>query len=223
MNKKEEMKRLAIYGTGGAGIEIYEMIVSSSLYSEWKDIVFIDDTVEAGTFENREVFPFDKFTCEYSSEDTEIVIAVGEPKNRKILLEKVKRAGYSLGTVISETALISPSAFIEEGSVVLDRTIVSSRARIGRNSFLNGTAIVGHDVVIGENCQICSFSMVAGHAKIGNNVFIGASSCVREETSVGDDAIVSMGAIVLKDIRAGYTAMGNPAREIARSTNGVFK
>ena len=135
MNKNEDMKRLAIYGTGGAGIEIYEMIITSSLVNEWKDIVFIDDTIEEGLFESREVLPFENFAAKYSCEDTEIVIAVGEPKSRQMLSEKVCKAGYGLGIVISKTALVSPSAIIEEGSVVLDRTIVSSRAKIGKNSF----------------------------------------------------------------------------------------
>lgn len=222
MQTVSRKKILAIYGSGGAGTELYETISVSSLINDWQEIVFIDDTKPQGIIHNIKSYPFCDFVSAYKVEETEIVIAVGNPSSRELLYKKVKDAGYTFGKVISETALVSPSAIVDDGVVVLDRTIVSSGAHIGTNTFINGTAIVGHNVDVGANCLICSFSMIAGHARIGNNSFIGASSCVRDEIVLGSNVVVSMGAVVLKNVKDGMIVMGNPAREISKSNANVF-
>lgn len=88
--------------------------------------------------------------------------------------------------------------------------------------FINGTAIIGHNVDVGPHCLICSFSILAGHAQIGSCSFIGASSCIRDKIVLGDKVVVSMGAIVLKNVESGFVVMGNPARVISKSNDKVF-
>lgn len=222
MNRILSKKVLAIYGTGGAGIELYEMIISSKLKSKWKEIVFIDDITKSDIIHGHRVFSFDSFSNNFSENQVEVVVAVGEPNLRESLYHKVKTCKYNFATIVSETALISPSAHIDEGSVILDRTIVSSRSHIHSNCFVNGSAIIGHDVILGQNSLVCSFSLIAGHACIGNNSFIGGSSCVRDNISIGKGVIVSMGAVVLNNIKDNLVVLGNPAKAIANSGK-VFK
>ena len=45
---------------------------------------------------------------------------------------------------------------------------------------------------------------------------------LRDLIEIGDYAVIAMGAVVMKSVRSHRTAMGNPAREIAESTQ-VFK
>lgn len=53
---------------------------------------------------------------------------------------------------------------------------------------------------------------------IGSNVWIGGGAIILPGISIGDDAIVGAGSIVTRDVDAGCTVMGNPARpQIARS------
>ena len=47
---------------------------------------------------------------------------------------------------------------------------------------------------------------------IGSNVWIGAGALILPGVSIGDDAIIGAGAVVTRDLPAGATAMGNPAR-----------
>lgn len=49
--------------------------------------------------------------------------------------------------------------------------------------------------------------------EIGRNVWIGGGAIVLPGVRVGDDAIVGAGAVVTRDVPAGATVVGNPARQ----------
>lgn len=48
--------------------------------------------------------------------------------------------------------------------------------------------------------------------RIGRNVWIGAGAIILPGVSVGDDALVGAGSVVTRDVPAGTTVVGNPAR-----------
>jgi maltose O-acetyltransferase len=48
---------------------------------------------------------------------------------------------------------------------------------------------------------------------IGANVWIGGGAIILPGVTIGDDAIVGAGSIVTRDVPAGVTVVGNPARE----------
>ena len=48
---------------------------------------------------------------------------------------------------------------------------------------------------------------------IGADVWIGGGAMVLPGVTIGDGAIVGAGAVVTRDVRAGATVVGNPARE----------
>jgi maltose O-acetyltransferase len=47
---------------------------------------------------------------------------------------------------------------------------------------------------------------------IGRNVWIGAGAIILPGVSIGDDALIGAGSVVTRDVPAGATAFGNPAR-----------
>jgi maltose O-acetyltransferase len=48
--------------------------------------------------------------------------------------------------------------------------------------------------------------------RIGRNVWIGGGAIVLPGVTVGDDAVVGAGSVVTRDVPAGVTVVGNPAR-----------
>ena len=77
---------------------------------------------------------------------------------------------------------------------------------------INPRAIIGRQVVI----QHCVTIGEIGDATpiIGNHVYIGAKSTIIGGVKIGDYAKIGAGALVLKDVPAGCTAVGVPARII---------
>lgn len=89
--------------------------------------------------------------------------------------------------------------------------------------FDHGTGIViGETAVIGDGCTLLHGVTLGGtgkesgdrHPKIGKDVLIGAGASVLGNIIVGDRAKIGSGAIVLKPIPHGSTAVGAPARII---------
>ena len=48
--------------------------------------------------------------------------------------------------------------------------------------------------------------------RIGSNVWIGGGAIILPGVSIGDDALIGAGSVVTRDVPAGATAFGNPAR-----------
>lgn len=215
--------KLAIYGTGGSGRELYEIIsVTREWDGRWEEFIFIDDTRPESTFLSCRMVPFDSFYKLFSADDIEVAIAVGEPSVRRALYERVTGAGYRLATIIHPTCALSPSAVFGQGVIVKDSVSISAGAVIKNNAYINGISMIGHDVEIGEHSQISSHVVIAGNTKVGAGVYVGISACVRDHIEIGDNAVIAMGAVVMKSVPANRTAMGNPARVIAESSQ-VFK
>lgn len=216
--------KLGIYGTGGSGREVFDMLeMNPSLKKCWDEVIFIDDTKKKGTFSQCRMMPLVDLCREIDKDDIKVVIAVGEPAVRKRLYDRVTENGLRLATIVHPLAQVGGSAKIGEGAVIKEHVTISSDAMIEDNVFINGKTIIGHDVHIGKHCQISSFSMVAGYTQVGAETFIGISGIIRDHLVIGHNVIVSMGAVVMKDVRDNKVVMGNPAREIAENSGSVFK
>ncbi len=210
---------IAIYGSGGAGKEVFDLLEETpEERKKWEEILYIDDTVESGEYWGCRRYTFEDFKKVMTPDRVRIVIAVGEPKARQDLYERVTEAGYSLTPpLLHRLAFVSGTAVLGEGVVLQDGVRVSPETVLGANTFVNHRSMIGHNCNIGKHCQISANVMIAGCVDIGDTVFAGVSSCIRDHTKVGEHSILSMGSVVLKDVRPYKIVLGNPAREMAEN------
>ncbi len=99
-------------------------------------------------------------------------------------------------------------------------------AKIGKGLVIDhGTGVViGETAEIGDNCTLYQGVTLGGtgkdtgkrHPTLGNNVMIGAGAKVLGPFRIGDNAKIAAGAVVLEEIPANATAVGNPARVLRR-------
>jgi maltose O-acetyltransferase len=48
--------------------------------------------------------------------------------------------------------------------------------------------------------------------RIGSSVWIGGGAIILPGVTIGDNALIGAGSVVTRDVPAGVTAFGNPAR-----------
>ncbi|HET8560839.1 MAG TPA: acyltransferase [Marmoricola sp.] len=99
--------------------------------------------------------------------------------------------------------------FIGPGAVIEARESV----RIGP-----GTLIAEHVTIRDGNHDrsqpLRAMAFTSSPVTIGGNVWLGAKCCVLSGVTIGDDATVAAGAVVTRDVAAGETVGGVPARSL---------
>lgn len=98
-------------------------------------------------------------------------------------------------------------------------------ARIGRRLFIDHgmgvvigeTAEVGDDVTIYQGVTLGGTGKERGkrHPTVGSRVLIASGAKVLGNITIGDDANIGGGAVVLRSVPAGATAVGVPARVVS--------
>lgn len=98
-------------------------------------------------------------------------------------------------------------------------------ARIGRRLFIDHgmgvvigeTAEIGVDVTIYQGVTLGGTGKERGkrHPTVGNRVLIASGAKVLGNITIGDDASIGGGAVVLRSVPAGATAVGVPARVVS--------
>ncbi|GGC04196.1 serine acetyltransferase [Oxalicibacterium flavum] len=103
-------------------------------------------------------------------------------------------------------------------------------AQIGRRVFIDHGfgVVIGETAEVGDDCTIYQGVTLGGtslskgakrHPTLGKGVIIGAGAQVLGAFTVGEGAKVGSNAVVVKEVPAGATAVGNPARIIAKQNN----
>lgn len=87
-----------------------------------------------------------------------------------------------------------------------------------------GARSIGDDVHIRHNTTLGLVSRFEPNDKpiIGNRVDIGVGACILGGVTVGDDCVIGANSVVLKDLPAGSTALGIPARPVNMKANGTI-
>ena len=108
-----------------------------------------------------------------------------------------------------------------EDDVELGANVCVDRATLGATRIKRGTKIdnlvqVAHNDVIGEDVIIAGQVGLAGSVRVGNRVMFGGQAGVVDHLTIGDDARIGAAGVVTKDVPAGQTFWGYPARQIQR-------
>jgi serine O-acetyltransferase len=125
-----------------------------------------------------------------------------------------------LGRFISQLARFFTGVEIHPGAVVGDRVFIDH----GMGVVIGETAEVGDGCTIYQGVTLGGTTLTRGakrHPTLGRDVIVGANSHVLGGFTVGDGARIGSGAVVLKPVPPGATAVGNPARILHAETDAV--
>lgn len=202
--------RAVIYGAGGLGREVLQLVRDVARY---EILGFIDDGVEPGTVRNGAPVLGGGEFFEALAEPVAVIFGLADPRSKEKRYNALKdNRLVSFPSIVHPRALIREYVTIGEGTVIIADCHVSVNVNIGRCVLLDDCATIGHDVDIGDFCSILPQAAVSGNTRIGGKSLLGVGCMLRQGIEVGAGAVVGMGSVVLKDVPAGTTVYGNPAR-----------
>ena len=143
--------------------------------------------------------------------DCGFVIAIGNNEVRKRIAQELKLPWY---TALHPSAVISPSATIGAGTVVMPRAVVNAEAKIGAHCIINTGAIVEHENKLANYVHLSPGAALGGNVTVGEGTHIGIGACVKNNISICGGCIVGAGAAVVKDITEPGTYAGVPTRRL---------
>lgn len=143
--------------------------------------------------------------------------AVGDNATRRRLVARADAAGEGRTrwyTLRHPAAIVGADAAIGPGTLLAPGAVVTTRVRIGAHVIVNVRASISHDAVVGDFVNVNPGAVIAGNVRLDEACFVGAGSTLIERVQVGAGTIVGAGAAVVRDLPAGVTAVGVPARVI---------
>ncbi len=190
-----------LYGASGHAKVIIDILKSTNIHVDG----LIDDNPNINELGGFPVFHNVK-------DNSQIIISIGSNIIRKKISERIN---VEYLTAIDKSAIISASAQISEGSVVMQGAVIQADAYIGKHCIINTGATVDHDCEIGDFVHVSPHSTLCGNVIIGEGAWIGAGSVVKQGVKIGKWSVIGAGAVVLNDIPDYVTVVGVPAKPIS--------
>jgi sugar O-acyltransferase (sialic acid O-acetyltransferase NeuD family) len=117
-----------------------------------------------------------------------------------------------LPAIVHPSAVVSPTARVGPGSVLLPRSVVHTDALVDAGVIVNSAAVVEHDCVVGACAHLSPGAIVCGGVTVGPRAWIGAGATVIHGRAVGADSVVGAGSVVIRNVHEQTVVVGVPAR-----------
>lgn len=144
--------------------------------------------------------------------DTSTIISIGDNCARKKVALNFK--GAICPAVSHTSAIISSSATVGEGTVIMANASVNSETTIGKHCIINTGATVEHECVLQDFVHVSPNAALAGNVSVGEGAHIGVGAAIIPGIKIGKWSTIGAGAVVIEDVPDYAVVVGNPGKII---------
>lgn len=193
---------LVVFGGGGHGKSMIETILSHNRY---KIVGFVDEGMPPGSqvlgytcLGDASVLP--DLISRGITIATNGVGGIGSVGTRVKVFDLLLSAGFSLPPIWHSSAVIEPSASLEDGVQIMPLSYVGGDAVIGFGSVINIGACAPHDSKIGRVVNLSPHAVLAGNVTVGDYSQIGMSATINLGLNIGTRVRIGNSAVVKADV-----------------------
>lgn len=146
-----------------------------------------------------------------------VIIAIGDSRSRLSYAQAALDHGFELINAIHPDSYIAPSAKLGRNIVVAAGAVIATEAVVHDSCIINTNSVVEHECEIAAGAHIAPGALLAGRVKVESSAFIGLGAKVIQCLTIGSGSIVGAGSVVIRDVPAGVTVVGAPARILSQS------
>ena len=220
----DKHKKLVIVGCGETAQIAYEYFTHDSPYE------IVAFSAEKRYLEEDRLFglpivPFEELENTYSPAQYKVFIAISYTQLNRIrtrLYKEAKQKGFTAVSYVSSKAFVWHNVEIGENSFIFENNVIQYHVKIGNNVILWSGNHIGHRTKIEDNCYVSSHVVISGYCEIGQNCFLGVNSCFNDKIIVAEDCIIGSGAVVNQNTERGKVYIGNPAKQLAKTSYETF-
>lgn len=215
------MKSVYIYGCGGFGKEVLQIILDLAANNE--EIRCKGFIVDSGLKPDHAIHGIPVYDdMNIISESDEIVIAIGSPSDKAKVCNRIllQRPNIKFSTLVHPKAWLGRQVSIGAGSIVCAGALITTDIAIGAHVHINIGCTIGHDSVIGDFTTLNPCVNISGGAVLGHGCEIGTGGIVLPKIQIGDWSIIGAGSVVNRNLPDNITAVGVPAKPIKARVPG---
>lgn len=197
---------MIIAGASHLGMETLAVLLENGFKNE---IVFYDtDIKKQGLIYHKYKIITDELQIKnYIKTNPDFVVAIGHPRLRGRMYNKMLALGGNPVNVVSNNAHLFP--FLEPfmGCIIEPGAGISHDVRIGNGCAIHINCTIGHAIKMGKFVNIGPGANVVGPCVIDDFAYIGVGAIVLPGVHIGKYAIISAGSVVNRDV-AEYETYG---------------
>ncbi len=210
-------KQIVIVGAGGMGREAAAWVADLGREADLAGVLDADPSLHGTAVAGLPVLGDLGWLDDHL--DVEVVVALGSPASRALVVDHLDAVGRTLLTVVHPSAIIGARVTIDEGAIVCPGAVLTCDIQVGRAAIVNYGALVGHDGQVGAYSFLAPGARLAGNVTLEEQADVGIGASVIQGCRIGARAVVGAGAVVIRDVAPDTTVVGVPARPVGEGAH----